>query len=208
MTNELSIVIPILNEAKNILILVPEINKARIKLKIEKFEVLLIDDDSTDNIKYVVKKLKKKFKYLKIFTRKNKKKDLSKSCFLGFEKSSFNNILVMDGDNQHPPRYIVKLFKAYTKGRFDIVVGSRNLLSKRNIGLSYIIMLESLIISTLSKIKRCNGHVLNINQQLLENPWKYNLKYSKIISVLIICFVYNFLSIYTLQVSTSISMQQ
>ena len=146
MTNELSIVIPIFNEAKNILILVPEINKARIKLKIEKFEVLLIDDDSTDNIKYVVKKLKKKFKYLKIFTRKNKKKDLSKSCFLGFEKSSFNNILVMDGDNQHPPRYIVKLFKAYTKGRFDIVVGSRNLLSKRNIGLSYIRRFFSIIL--------------------------------------------------------------
>ena len=38
---ELSIVIPILYEANNILILIPEIHKAKIKLKIKKFEILL-----------------------------------------------------------------------------------------------------------------------------------------------------------------------
>ena len=60
---ELSIIIPILNEAKNILLLIPDINKARIKLNIKKFEILLIDDNSVDNIEFVVKKLKRKFKY-------------------------------------------------------------------------------------------------------------------------------------------------
>ena len=98
---ELSIVIPILNEADNILILIPEIHKAKIKLKINKFEILLVDDNSTDNTKNVIKKLKKKYKYLRFFVRKNKKKDLSKSCVHGFNKSSYNNILVMDGDYQH-----------------------------------------------------------------------------------------------------------
>ena len=127
---ELSIIIPILNEAKNILLLIPEINKARIKLNIKKFEILLIDDNSVDNIEFVVKKLKKKFKYLKLFIRKNKKKDLSQSCVFGFKRSSFKNILVMDGDNQHHPKYIIQLFNAYSKGDFDIVVGSRNLLKK------------------------------------------------------------------------------
>ena len=54
---ELSIIIPILNEAKNVLLLIPEINKVRIKLNIKKFEILLIDDNSVDNIEFVVKKL-------------------------------------------------------------------------------------------------------------------------------------------------------
>ena len=107
---ELSIIIPILNEAKNVLLLIPEINKVRIKLNIKKFEILLIDDNSVDNIEFVVKKLKRKFKYLKLFIRKNKKKDLSQSCVFGFKRSSFKNILVMDGDNQHNPKYIIQLF--------------------------------------------------------------------------------------------------
>ena len=125
---ELSIVIPILNEANNILILIPEIHKAKIKLKIKKFEILLVDDNSKDNIKTVVKKLKKKYKYLRFFIRKNKQKDLSKSCVVGFNKSSYKNILVMDGDYQHHPKYIIKLFNVFFKGNFDLVIGSRNLL--------------------------------------------------------------------------------
>ena len=57
---ELSIVIPILNEANNILKLIPEINKIKKKLKIKKFEILLVDDNSKDNIVDVVNNLKKK----------------------------------------------------------------------------------------------------------------------------------------------------
>jgi len=57
--SELSIVIPILNEAKNIQLLIPKINKVKIKLKVKRFEVLLIDDNSQDNIKQVFYTLKK-----------------------------------------------------------------------------------------------------------------------------------------------------
>tara|TARA_B100000686_G_C16444650_1_gene788790 strand:+ start:89 stop:799 length:711 start_codon:yes stop_codon:yes gene_type:complete len=142
---ELSIVIPILNEANNILLLIPEINKARIKLKIKKFEILLVDDNSIDDIKNVVKKLRKKFKFLKLFVRKNKQKDLSKSCVFGFKKASFKNILVMDGDCQHHPKYIIKLFNVYSKENLDIAIGSRSLL-KRSEGLSYFRRLFSIIL--------------------------------------------------------------
>ena len=56
---ELSIVIPILNEAKNINQLIPEINKIKKKINLNRLEVLLIDDNSHDNIKNVVTRLKK-----------------------------------------------------------------------------------------------------------------------------------------------------
>ena len=39
----------------------------------------------------------------------NKEKDLSKSCIQGFNNSKYKNILVMDGDLQHDPKYIPKL---------------------------------------------------------------------------------------------------
>ena len=57
---EISIVIPILNESENIKLLVPEISKNIQKLKIIKYEIILIDDNSEDQIESVVKNLKKK----------------------------------------------------------------------------------------------------------------------------------------------------
>ena len=144
--SELSIIIPILNEAKNIQLLIPEINKVKIKLKIKRFEVLLIDDNSQDNIKQVFNILKKKYKFLKLFIRKNKKKDLSKSCIFGFDKSSFKNILVMDGDFQHPPIYIDKMYRLYIEKNYDFVIGSRDLMKRKNYGLSKVRWLFSIIL--------------------------------------------------------------
>jgi len=133
---ELSIVIPILNEASNISILIPELNKIKIKLKIKKFEILLVDDNSNDNIVEVFNKLKKKYKYLKLIIRKKNTRDLSKSCILGFENNLFRNILVMDGDLQHHPKFILKMFKVYLNNDYDIVIGSRDLFKRKNLGLS------------------------------------------------------------------------
>tara|TARA_A100001035_G_scaffold273917_1_gene265098 strand:+ start:1491 stop:2204 length:714 start_codon:yes stop_codon:yes gene_type:complete len=143
---ELSIVIPILNEAKNINQLIPEINKIKKKIKLNRLEVLLIDDNSKDNIKNVVTRLKKKYSYLKLFIRKNKKKDLSKSCIEGFNKTKYKNILVMDGDLQHPPQYIEKMYTVFINQKCDFVIGSRDLLKRKNYGLSQIRRLFSIIL--------------------------------------------------------------
>ena len=73
-----SIVIPVYNEGKNLGILIPKIYK---ELKKEKFELIIVDDNSTDNTSEILKKKK-------IFiTSLEKGRDLSKSCVLGFEKS-------------------------------------------------------------------------------------------------------------------------
>ena len=143
---ELSIVIPILNEAKNINQLIPEINKIKKKINLNRLEVLLIDDNSHDNIKNVVTRLKKKYSYLKLFIRKNKKKDLSKSCIEGFNKTKYKNILVMDGDLQHPPQYIEKMYNIFINQKCDFVIGSRDLLKRKNYGLSKIRRLFSIIL--------------------------------------------------------------
>ena len=143
---ELSIVIPILNEAKNINQLIPEINKIKKKIRLNRLEVLLIDDNSHDNIKKVVTRLRKKYSYLKLFIRKNKKKDLSKSCIEGFNKTKYKNILVMDGDLQHPPQYIEKMYNVFINQKCDFVIGSRDLLKRKNYGLSKIRRLFSIIL--------------------------------------------------------------
>lgn len=144
--DKISIVVPILNEGKNLIKLTTEIKKVKIKNKIKNLEIIFIDDDSNDDSKEILKSLCKKEKYIKYFIRKNKKKDLSQSCILGFKKAMYKNILVMDGDLQHPPRFIESLSKTYFKDKADIVIGSRNLFNKKDPGLSLFRYLCSIII--------------------------------------------------------------
>ena len=125
MKGKLSLIIPILNEEKNILPLTKKIIQ---NLKKIKYEIIFVDDGSIDNSQLKLKELKKKYKFFRPILR-NKKKDLTQSCFDGIRRSKFENILVMDGDLQHDPKYIKKMFKIYKKLNLDIVIGSRKLLS-------------------------------------------------------------------------------
>ena len=52
----------------------------------------------------------------------------------------------MDGDLQHPPQYIIKLYHVFMKQKYDVVIGSRDLLKKENHGLSKIRKLFSIIL--------------------------------------------------------------
>ena len=131
----LSIVIPTYNEKKNLIKLSQSIKKY---LKLKKYEVIFVDDNSNDGSLEILKEIKKNNKKFKYILRKQPIKDLSKSCFMGFKKSSYKNILVMDGDLQHDPKDINKLIKAYQRNKADIVVGSRNLFNNKNKGLGFV----------------------------------------------------------------------
>jgi len=132
MKNNLSVIIPILNEKNNILPLTKQIIK---NLKKFKFEIIFVDDSSSDGSIKLLIELKKKFKFFKPILRK-KKRDLSQSCFDGINKSKFENILVMDGDLQHNPKYIKNMIKLIDNKDIDIVVGARRLWAGKNKGLS------------------------------------------------------------------------
>ena len=141
--NGLSIIIPTYNEEKNLKVLIPKIYS---KIKIKKFEILIVDDDSKDGTKQLLNKMLLLFKNLKYLSRKTKPRDLSKSCVLGFNKSKYNNILVMDGDLQHKPKEINHLYSMFSKKHYDIVVGSRNLFKKRQKGLSFYRLIVSILL--------------------------------------------------------------
>ena len=121
------------------------------------FPGLFIDDNSKDGTEEILKNLNSENSKIKYLIRNEKVKDLSKSCILGFENSSYENILVMDGDLQHDPNDIEKIIKTFRQQNADIVVGSRNLFNKKNEGLGIIRLTSSkiliLIISILLKKK-------------------------------------------------------
>ena len=123
--DKFTIVIPVYNEAKNLKVLIPKIYQ---ELKNRKFEIIIVDDNSTDMTSKILKKFKKNnFHHL---IRKGER-DLSKSCVLGFKRSKYKNIIVMDGDLQHKPSDIKKILYIFNKINPDIIVGTRDLFKNK-----------------------------------------------------------------------------
>ena len=187
MEHKLSLVIPILNEERNILPLTRKIIK---NLKKIKYEIIFVDDNSFDNTKKKLRELKKKYRFFKKIFR-NKKRDLTQSCFDGIKKSKYNNILIMDGDLQHNPKYINKMYKTFDTGRYDIVIGSRNLLSGKNKGLSESRRFASIILIYLFRVFKIrtndpmSGFFLFKKKIYKKNKRKLFLKGFKILADLI-----------------------
>ena len=135
-----SIVIPVYNEGRNLRILVPRIYKELKKLK---FELIIVDDNSNDNTAKILKKFKKKnFRHI----IRREERDLSKSCVLGFKKTRYKNIIVMDGDLQHKPSDIKKFLNIFNKNNPDIIVGSRDLFKDKKHNLNILRLLASRIL--------------------------------------------------------------
>ncbi len=115
----ISVIIPTLNEKKNILVLA----KKLIKLKIV-YEIIFVDDNSTDGTFDEINKLKKN-KKIRPFKRTSKQRDLSKSVMYGVIKARKDTVLVMDCDLQHDTFYILSMWIKFLNTNADIIIASR-----------------------------------------------------------------------------------
>ena len=148
MKNRISVVIPILNEKKNILKLVYEIKKKLIKIN---YEVIFVDDNSDDGSIKILQKIKSIDKRFSFILHKGKR-DLTQSCFQGFKKAKNDLIVVMDGDLQHNPMYINTLFKKLLLDKSDLVIASRNFKKTQTASLSLVRITFSRILIFLLKL--------------------------------------------------------
>ncbi len=127
-----SIIIPVLNEEKNIYKLTLKIKKY---CKNYNYEVIFVDDNSLDGSQKILHSLSKKFKNINFHIRKEKKKDLSASIILGIKKSKYNSIVVMDGDLQHDPKYLPNIFDIYNKNKPDFLICVRDFKKRRGLSI-------------------------------------------------------------------------
>lgn len=121
MINELSIIIPSLNEEKNIPNLLSGIQSSLSLSKI-KYEVIIIDDFSENELEDVIEESKN----IKVI-RNDVNLGQTKSIQIGIENSKYRFICTLDGDGQNPPKEILKLLN-YFNDNFnstDAVVGYR-----------------------------------------------------------------------------------
>ena len=131
---DLSIVIPSYNEEESLPILIKSIHD-KLKNKGIIFEIIIIDDGSSDKTWNEIKILTKKFtnifpiKFIKNYGK-------SDALDAGFKSSRGNYVLTMDADLQDDPEEIHKLYEVITEKDFDLVSGWKK---KRNDPLSKII---------------------------------------------------------------------
>lgn len=118
----LSIVVPVFNEEeslhafyKELLRVIPDLTKA--------YEILFVDDGSTDQSLEILKEFERKDKHVKVFSfRRNMGK--AEALTLGFAKASGDMIVTLDADLQDQPSEIKKLLDLKKQG-FDVVCGWR-----------------------------------------------------------------------------------
>lgn len=111
---EYTITIPVYNEEENIEELYTRISAAMSKLD-EKYEILFVNDGSTDNtLDKLVELHEKNPKVFIIDFSRNFGRQMAMTA--GIDYAHGNAIILMDGDLQHPPEVIPELIEKYKEG--------------------------------------------------------------------------------------------
>jgi glycosyltransferase involved in cell wall biosynthesis len=118
----LSIVVPVFNEEENVKPLVSGIVEAVSELGVP-FEVIVIDDGSTDSTSHVLHELTDRVRELVVIVfRRNFGQTLALQA--GLDRARGEVIVTMDGDCQNDPRDIERLLDEMSRGA-DVVSGWR-----------------------------------------------------------------------------------
>jgi len=119
---DLSVVVPVYNEEKNVPLLYKAIKDSVEKLNLN-YEIIFVDDGSTDSTGEKLKEISKRDKYFKaVLLRKNFGQSAAMAA--GFSISTGEIIVTMDGDLQNDPADIPELLKKLDEG-YDVVSGWR-----------------------------------------------------------------------------------
>ncbi len=126
----LSIVVPVFNEEESLWAFHEELMKYLPKLDKtmpagrQGYEVIFVDDGSTDGSLAILKELEKKHPFVRIFSfRANRGK--AEALTLGFQKAEGDLVVTLDADLQDQPSEIVKLLDKNRKEGIDVVCGWR-----------------------------------------------------------------------------------
>ncbi|MFH1788868.1 MAG: polyprenol monophosphomannose synthase [Candidatus Altiarchaeota archaeon] len=120
MKTDLSIIVPAHNEEENLAKLMAEIRNT---LGDDGYEVIIVNDNSTDGTKKVLEELAGKYPQLKPIHR-TPPQGVGHTLRTGFAAASGDIIVTMDADLSHDPNDIPRLIEKLNEG-YDIVLGSR-----------------------------------------------------------------------------------
>ncbi len=127
---DLSIVLCTINEADNL----PEVLKIIDEKVNANYQIVFVDDESTDGTREFILEYEKKHSNVKHIFNETRKSTLI-AHYMGFKNSDGKFIIILDADLQHPPEKINEIYQKLVYG-YDIVVASRytesSAITKRN----------------------------------------------------------------------------
>ncbi len=119
-----SLIIPTYNESKNLVNLVAILTQLLDRDFENKYELIVVDDDSPDLTWQVGLDLMPNYPQLRVMRRQGEK-GLSTAVIRGWQASQGEILGVIDGDLQHPPETLLKMLDEMQKGA-DLAVASRH----------------------------------------------------------------------------------
>lgn len=120
-----SLIIPTFQEATNIRGMVRRLTELLDPVLLDKYELIVVDDDSPDRTWEIAEQLTAVFPKLRVMRRMGER-GLSTAVIRGWQAARGEILGVIDGDMQHPPEVILKLLDKIDQGA-DLAVGSRNI---------------------------------------------------------------------------------
>ena len=147
---KLSIIIPCFNESKTI----GKILKKILNQKYIKKQIIIVDDNSSDNSLKIIKKYSKNIDKI-ILHKKNKGKG---ACIISAKKYIKGDaVIIQDGDLEYDPKDYKKLYDPIFKKQYKVVYGCRVLGKKfnrikKNFDLPNIRVLGNFILTKISNI--------------------------------------------------------
>jgi polyisoprenyl-phosphate glycosyltransferase len=140
----ISVVVPVFNEGQIIRTTLQEITREIEKISCA-YEIIIIDDGSTDDTWKVICELAEQYPALRAI-RLSRNFGKESALFAGIELSKGSAVIVMDADLQHPPSLIPQMLDAWKKGEVEIVEavktdrGDEKFMNRVGAGLFYAIL--------------------------------------------------------------------
>lgn len=114
----ISIIIPALNESASVADTVLDVSEIMTKSQLIPFEIIVVDDGSTDETAMAAKEAG-----AKVISHPHNV-GYGRSLKSGIRAANYDTIVITDADSTYPIKDIPKLYKEYLLG-FDMVVGAR-----------------------------------------------------------------------------------
>lgn len=120
----ISIILPTYNEAENLKILIPKIIIELNHLNISEFEIIVVDDNSSDDTENILSSLSKENNKVQFIIRKEKP-SLPMSIYEGVKKAEMKNVMWLDADGSMDAESVGKLILSQRNNPSSAVIGSR-----------------------------------------------------------------------------------
>ncbi len=122
MKTKLTVLVPMYNEEENVNITLPKILETLYNLNVD-YEILVVNDGSTDKTLEVLKEQAQRNKKIRIVTYE-KNKGLGYALKVGFERAKGDYVIVIDSDLSYDAKYIIEIYNELINTNYDIIQGS------------------------------------------------------------------------------------